>query len=160
MDVRLLGPLEVRLGDGPVQLAPRKQRAVLAMLALEPGRTAARKLDEALELCHEAGRDGVVEEVLLATAALAATDSDFPRAARLAGAVERQRLGMRPAGEQNVLDRLYASVEHARSRADPAEWERAERDGAQLDVSEAIAAARSGLTAARQASSAAGPADA
>ena len=39
MDVRLLGPLEVRLGDGPVELGPRKQRAVLAMLALEPGRT-------------------------------------------------------------------------------------------------------------------------
>ena len=39
MDVRLLGPLEVRLGNGPVELGPRKQRAVLAMLALEPGRT-------------------------------------------------------------------------------------------------------------------------
>ena len=39
MDVRLLGPLEVRLGDGPVELGPRKQRAVLAMLALEAGRT-------------------------------------------------------------------------------------------------------------------------
>ena len=38
MDVRLLGPLEVRLEDGPVDLGPRKQRAVLAMLALEPGR--------------------------------------------------------------------------------------------------------------------------
>src|SRR3954471_14513752 len=39
MDVRLLGPLEVHLGDGPVELGARKQRAVLAMLALEPGRT-------------------------------------------------------------------------------------------------------------------------
>ena len=39
MELRLLGPLEVRLGDGPVELGPRKQRAVLAMLALEPGRT-------------------------------------------------------------------------------------------------------------------------
>ena len=39
MDVRLLGPLEVHLGDGPVELGPRKQRAVLAMLALEVGRT-------------------------------------------------------------------------------------------------------------------------
>ena len=38
MDVRVLGPLEVRLGDGPISLGPRKQRAVLAMLALEPGR--------------------------------------------------------------------------------------------------------------------------
>jgi peptide/nickel transport system substrate-binding protein len=39
LDVRLLGPLEVRLGDRPIELGPRKQRAVLAMLALEPGRT-------------------------------------------------------------------------------------------------------------------------
>ena len=39
MDVRLLGPLEVRLGDRPIELGPRKQRAVLAMLALDPGRT-------------------------------------------------------------------------------------------------------------------------
>ena len=39
MDLRLLGPLEVRLGDRPIELGPRKQRAVLAMLALEPGRT-------------------------------------------------------------------------------------------------------------------------
>jgi DNA-binding SARP family transcriptional activator len=38
VDVRLLGPLEVRLEDGPVDLGPPKQRAVLAMLALEAGR--------------------------------------------------------------------------------------------------------------------------
>ena len=41
MELRLLGPLEVRLGDGPIELGPRKQRAVLAMLALKPGRTVA-----------------------------------------------------------------------------------------------------------------------
>ena len=39
MDVRLLGPIEVRLDDRPIELGPRKQRAVLAMLALQPGRT-------------------------------------------------------------------------------------------------------------------------
>ena len=39
MNVRLLGPLEVRLNDRPLELGPRKQRAVLAMLALEAGRT-------------------------------------------------------------------------------------------------------------------------
>jgi DNA-binding SARP family transcriptional activator len=39
VDLRLLGPLEVRLGDGPIELGPRKQRAVLAMLALRVGRT-------------------------------------------------------------------------------------------------------------------------
>jgi ABC-type transport system substrate-binding protein/DNA-binding SARP family transcriptional activator len=39
VDLRLLGPLEARVGDGPIDLGPRQQRAVLAMLALEPGRT-------------------------------------------------------------------------------------------------------------------------
>ena len=39
MDLRLLGPLEARLEDGPIELGPRKQRAVLAMLALEVGHT-------------------------------------------------------------------------------------------------------------------------
>src|SRR4051794_27491795 len=38
VDVRLLGPLEARLENGPIELGPRKQRAVLAMLALEVGR--------------------------------------------------------------------------------------------------------------------------
>jgi DNA-binding SARP family transcriptional activator len=37
--LRLLGPVEARLGDRPIDLGPRKQRAVLAMLALEEGRT-------------------------------------------------------------------------------------------------------------------------
>ena len=39
MDLRLLGPLEARLDNGPIELGPRKQRAVLAMLALEVERT-------------------------------------------------------------------------------------------------------------------------
>ena len=39
MDLRLLGPVEVCLGDAPIELGPRKQRAVLAMLALRAGRT-------------------------------------------------------------------------------------------------------------------------
>lgn len=39
MDLRLLGPLEVRFEDGLVELGPRQQRAVFAMLALEPGQT-------------------------------------------------------------------------------------------------------------------------
>jgi YVTN family beta-propeller protein len=39
VDLRLLGPVELRLGDGPVELGPRKQRAVLAMLALQLGHT-------------------------------------------------------------------------------------------------------------------------
>jgi ABC-type transport system substrate-binding protein/DNA-binding SARP family transcriptional activator len=39
VDVRLLGPIEVRLEDRPIELGPRKQRAVLAMLALQVGRT-------------------------------------------------------------------------------------------------------------------------
>jgi YVTN family beta-propeller protein len=39
MDIRLLGPIEASLDDGPAPLGPRQQRAVLAMLALELNRT-------------------------------------------------------------------------------------------------------------------------
>ena len=39
MELRLLGPIEVRLEDRPIELGPRKQRALLAMLALRVGRT-------------------------------------------------------------------------------------------------------------------------
>jgi peptide/nickel transport system substrate-binding protein len=39
VELRLLGPIEVRLEDRPIELGPRKQRAVLAMLALQAGRT-------------------------------------------------------------------------------------------------------------------------
>jgi DNA-binding SARP family transcriptional activator len=39
MDVCLLGPIEARLDGRPIELGPRKQRAVLAMLALQVDRT-------------------------------------------------------------------------------------------------------------------------
>jgi YVTN family beta-propeller protein len=39
MDVNLLGPIEARIDGRPIALGPGKQRAVLAMLALEVGRT-------------------------------------------------------------------------------------------------------------------------
>ena len=39
MDLLLLGPIEVRLDDRSISIGARKQRAVLAMLALELGRT-------------------------------------------------------------------------------------------------------------------------
>ncbi|HET8988257.1 MAG TPA: AfsR/SARP family transcriptional regulator, partial [Humibacillus sp.] len=39
MDLFLLGPIEARLDGRPIELGARKQRAVLAMLALEVGRT-------------------------------------------------------------------------------------------------------------------------
>jgi DNA-binding SARP family transcriptional activator len=39
VDLRLLGPVEVRRDDRLIELGPRKQRAVLAMLALHAGRT-------------------------------------------------------------------------------------------------------------------------
>jgi predicted ATPase/DNA-binding SARP family transcriptional activator len=131
----------------------------LALLLLGERADAARALDDALELCHEVAGEEVVDEVLLATAALGADASDLPRVARLAAAAERHK-ALRSRREQDLWDRLYASVERARLRADPDEWERAEREGAQLDVSEAIAAARSALTAARQVPSAPGPPDA
>jgi YVTN family beta-propeller protein len=49
MDLLLLGPIEARLDDRPISLGPRKQRAVLAMLALEVGHTvSADRLSEGL----------------------------------------------------------------------------------------------------------------
>jgi len=39
MDLRLLGPIEARLGERPIALGAPKQRALLAMLALQAGRT-------------------------------------------------------------------------------------------------------------------------
>ena len=39
MDVRLLGPIEARRDDELIELGARKQRAMLAMLALQVGRT-------------------------------------------------------------------------------------------------------------------------
>ena len=41
MEFRILGPLEVREGGAPVTLGGRRQRALLARLLLEPGRTVA-----------------------------------------------------------------------------------------------------------------------
>src|SRR3712207_6670433 len=41
MELRILGPLEVRDGGAPVALGARKQRALFARLALEPNRTVA-----------------------------------------------------------------------------------------------------------------------
>lgn len=38
LELRLLGPLEARKGGGGVSLAGKKLRALLAVLALEPGR--------------------------------------------------------------------------------------------------------------------------
>jgi tetratricopeptide (TPR) repeat protein len=143
-------------GDPSTRFIIRGNQGVASFLLGELA-DAARALDDALELCHEAGAEEIVDETLLATAALAAADSDLRGAARLAGAAEPHQASLHMAAEQKVLDRLSASVERARSRADPDEWERAEREGAQLDVSEAIAVARSGLTGARQAASAAEP---
>ena len=148
------------LGGADMRCVIRGNQGVASLLLGELA-DAARALDDALELCHEAGGEEVVDEALLATAALAAEDCRSP-AGRAAGGRGRAAQG-RPArarASRRCVDRLHASLERARSRADPDEWERAEREGAQLDVSEAIAAARSGLTAARQASSAAGPAGA
>src|SRR3954463_4826502 len=39
MEIRLLGPIEASLHNGPTALGPKQQRAVLAMLALQLNRT-------------------------------------------------------------------------------------------------------------------------
>ena len=43
MEFRLLGPLEVRAGDGPVPLGAPKQRALLAFLLLNANQVVARE---------------------------------------------------------------------------------------------------------------------
>jgi DNA-binding SARP family transcriptional activator/tetratricopeptide (TPR) repeat protein len=43
VEFRVLGPLEVRAGDGPLSLGPRKQRALLALLLLHANRVVARE---------------------------------------------------------------------------------------------------------------------
>jgi predicted ATPase/DNA-binding SARP family transcriptional activator len=145
-------------GDPSMRFVIRGNQGIASLL-LGQLADAARALDDALELCHEAGGEDVVDEALLAAAALAAEQADLARAARLAGAAERHKAGLRAPGEQVVWDRLDVKLGQARSRADPDEWERAEREGTQLDVSAAIAAARLELTAPRQASSAPGLAE-
>jgi predicted ATPase/DNA-binding SARP family transcriptional activator len=141
------------LGGPSMRFIIRGNQGVASLL-LGQVADASRALDEALELCHEAGAEEIVDEALLAAAALAAEDADLPPAARLAGAAERHKVGLRAPGEQAVWDRIHARLERARARADPDEWERAKREGAQLDARAAIAAARSALTGARQAASA------
>jgi len=42
-EYRLLGPLEVRAGDGPLPLGGRKQRALLALLLLNANRVVSRE---------------------------------------------------------------------------------------------------------------------
>src|SRR3954465_9567731 len=43
MEFRLLGPLEVRAGDGPLPLGGEKQRALLALLLLNANRVVSRE---------------------------------------------------------------------------------------------------------------------
>src|SRR6476661_59270 len=43
MEFRLLGPLEVRAGDGPIALGTRKQRALLALLLLNANHVVSRE---------------------------------------------------------------------------------------------------------------------
>ena len=56
-EICLLGPLELRLGDAPVAIARAKQRALLALLATEVGRTVSvdRMVDELWGTSHRRG---------------------------------------------------------------------------------------------------------
>ena len=134
----------VEFGGPSMRYVIRGNQGVASFLLGEPA-DAARALDDALGLCHEAGAEDVVDETLLATAGLVAEDSDPVRAAPLAGAAQRLKAGLRAPGEDKVWDVLLARLERARSRADRDDWERAEREGAQLDVTAAIAVARAEL---------------
>jgi predicted ATPase/DNA-binding SARP family transcriptional activator len=131
-------------GDSSMRYVLRGNQGVASLLLGELT-DAARALHGALELCHEAGAEKIVDETLLAVAALAAEDADPLRAARLAGAATRHTAGLRAPGEEKVWIRLDAKLDEARSRANRVEWGRAEREGAELDVSAAIGLARSEL---------------
>ena len=58
MEFRLLGPLEVRAGDGPLPLGGAKQRALLALLLLNANRVVAARAADRRALGRGAAGDG------------------------------------------------------------------------------------------------------
>ena len=90
MEFRILGPLEVREGGAPVTLGGRRQRALLARLLLEPGRTVA--VDQLVDdlwgrrRARLGGQDGPHLRVAAAQAAARGRAADAPP--RLRAAIE------------------------------------------------------------------------
>ena len=100
---------------------------------------AAQAFSDALAVCREAGCEDIVDEALLGVAAVAARRGELADAARLAGAAKAHQTGSRSGGEDVIWARLNAEIlAAARDRYGPDDWDRAEREGATLDVPEAI----------------------
>ena len=99
VDLRLLGPVELRLGDGPVELGPRKQRAVLAMLALAPGAPSRRTISRGSlgrRAAGERAEDDPALRLAPATGDRWRRRSNRHPRARLRAADERRRGGRGP----------------------------------------------------------------
>ncbi len=94
-------------------------------------------LCESLALCRELVVLPWIHEGLAGAAAIAATDHDLDRAARLAGAATAHRYGV-PGDEVDArLDATFLAP--ARARQGAGAWEAAEREGAALSLEDAIA---------------------
>jgi hypothetical protein len=132
------------LGSAGTRYLIRGNQGV-ALLFLGRRAEAAHAFDDALGVCVEADAERIVDETLLGSATVTAVRADMTRAALLAGAAERHQVGLRAPGEQAVWERLEDELARARAGADQDEWQRGAREGAQLDVKDAIAVARSGL---------------
>ena len=115
----------------------------LALLFLGRLEEAAQAFADACANCAEAGAERLADETLLGSAVVAAEHGELTRAARLAGAAERHEVAMRAPNEDAIWDRLHARLLKARGGADGEEWTRAAREGAQLEIREAIEIARS-----------------
>jgi len=131
-----------QLGSAKTRFLIRGNQA-LALLFLGRLEQAAAALTDAFALCVEAGSERLADEALLGAAVVAAEQGEHARAARLAGAAERHEVGMRAPDEDAVWDRLHARLRKAREGANGEEWNRAAREGAQLEIREAIEVAGS-----------------
>ena len=130
VDFRILGPLEVARGDRLLELPGRKQRALLALLLIEPGHVfAADRLIE--ELWHEQPPPGAEKTLrsyvsrlraALAFDALVATRSGGYALEVDAGRIDAQRFQGLLAGGEEALARAAPDVAAERLRAALSLW--------------------------------------
>jgi tetratricopeptide (TPR) repeat protein len=110
----------------------------LAMLLLDEIDEAAQAFSDALAVCRDAGCETVIDETLLCLAVVAARRGELARAARIAGAAERHRVGTLAHREIVIMSRLDAMLTAPRESYGPDNWDHARKDGASLTVYDAI----------------------
>ena len=93
---------------------------------------------DALAVCRDASSEHLVDETLLAMAAVAAARGQLGRAARIAGAAERHKTIAQAHGEVTIRHRLRKLLQAPRSSYGAARWSRACQEGASFTVYEAI----------------------